>query len=111
MRKLICDFTDLIYASLFTSDFVYVPPGKELLCSPSRPALVLRTMCENLRASACSTQVKSLASGHDGGDGSWSDVPGSAYDMLGQLLAVNPMERLTAEKALQHPFFTDELKL
>jgi len=32
--------------------------------------------------------------------------PASAYDLLHRLLEINPHKRITAEEALQHPFFT-----
>jgi len=37
-------------------------------------------------------------------------VPGleeSGYDLIGQMLKYNPAQRITAEKALSHPFFDD----
>lgn len=34
--------------------------------------------------------------------------PASAYDLLGRLLEINPHKRITAEEALNHPFFTEE---
>lgn len=34
--------------------------------------------------------------------------PESAYDLLGRLLEINPHKRITAEEALNHPFFTEE---
>jgi len=33
--------------------------------------------------------------------------PASAYDLLNQLLEVNPLKRITAEDALKHPFITE----
>ncbi|EDV92077.1 GH24712 [Drosophila grimshawi] len=33
--------------------------------------------------------------------------PESAYDLLGQLLEINPHKRISAEEALNHPFFTE----
>ncbi|XP_011209468.2 cell division cycle 7-related protein kinase [Bactrocera dorsalis] len=33
--------------------------------------------------------------------------PASAYDLLYKLLEVNPLERITAEEALKHPFFSE----
>lgn len=33
--------------------------------------------------------------------------PASAYDLLGRLLEINPHKRITAEEALNHPFFTE----
>lgn len=35
--------------------------------------------------------------------------PASAYDLLGKLLEVNPHKRISAEEALKHPFFSEQL--
>ncbi|XP_069795287.1 cell division cycle 7-related protein kinase isoform X2 [Narcine bancroftii] len=35
----------------------------------------------------------------------WGDVSDLAYDLLDKLLDLNPVTRITAEKALKHPFF------
>ncbi|XP_067892860.1 cell division cycle 7-related protein kinase isoform X1 [Heterodontus francisci] len=35
----------------------------------------------------------------------WSRVPDLAYDLLDKLLDLNPATRITAERALKHPFF------
>ncbi|PIK53744.1 putative phosphorylase b kinase gamma catalytic chain, skeletal muscle/heart isoform isoform X2 [Apostichopus japonicus] len=35
----------------------------------------------------------------------WSDISDVAKDLIAKLLVVNPMQRLTAEQALQHEFF------
>lgn len=37
----------------------------------------------------------------------WDRVPDEAYDLLDQLLDLNPATRITAAQALQHPLFTD----
>ncbi|KAF6344188.1 cell division cycle 7 [Rhinolophus ferrumequinum] len=37
----------------------------------------------------------------------WDDVPDEAYDLLDKLLDLNPASRITAERALLHPFFKD----
>ncbi|XP_027140750.1 cell division cycle 7-related protein kinase isoform X3 [Larimichthys crocea] len=37
----------------------------------------------------------------------WDKVPDEAYDLLDQLLDLNPATRITAAQALQHPLFTD----
>uniref|UniRef100_A0A7N8XB40 non-specific serine/threonine protein kinase n=1 Tax=Mastacembelus armatus TaxID=205130 RepID=A0A7N8XB40_9TELE len=37
----------------------------------------------------------------------WDGVPDEAYDLLDQLLDLNPSTRITAAQALQHPLFRD----
>lgn len=37
----------------------------------------------------------------------WDRVPDEAYDLLNRLLDLNPVTRITAAQALQHPLFTD----
>lgn len=37
----------------------------------------------------------------------WDRVPDAAYDLLDQLLDLNPATRITAAEALQHPLFRD----
>lgn len=37
----------------------------------------------------------------------WDRVPDEAYDLLDQLLDLNPCTRITADQALQHPLFRD----
>jgi serine/threonine protein kinase len=42
----------------------------------------------------------------------WASVSEEAKDLIAKLLVVNPLERLTAEQALQHPWLTtDEERL
>ncbi|XP_034490429.1 cell division cycle 7-related protein kinase [Drosophila innubila] len=38
---------------------------------------------------------------------SYECFPASAYDLLGRLLEINPHNRISAEEALNHPFFTE----
>jgi len=40
----------------------------------------------------------------------WDDVSDAAKDLIRRLLVVDPLERYTAEQALQHPFFNQERK-
>lgn len=40
-------------------------------------------------------------------DQGWNQVPNEAYDLLEQLLDLNPATRVTAAQALQHPLFSD----
>lgn len=40
-------------------------------------------------------------------DFSADSFPDSAYDLLAKLLAINPKNRITADEALQHPFFKE----
>lgn len=41
------------------------------------------------------------------GDQGWDRVPNEAYDLLDQLLDLNPATRVTAAQALLHPLFSD----
>lgn len=43
----------------------------------------------------------------DEDDRGWDRVPNEAYDLLDQLLDLNPATRVTAAQALQHPLFLD----
>ncbi|XP_041064588.1 cell division cycle 7-related protein kinase isoform X2 [Carcharodon carcharias] len=135
--------------------------GKAVSCSKECPKLDLRTLCERLRGTDCSSKRKSnqknepkecsritgCVPGPDIKDDekkektdsltykqelhsqprkvkqdirwdsdfkstarssdmkSWNRVPDLAYDLLDKLLDLNPATRLTAEKALKHPFF------
>lgn len=40
-------------------------------------------------------------------DQGWDQVPNEAYNLLDQLLDLNPATRVTAAQALQHPLFSD----
>lgn len=115
---------------------VQLPPGKAVVCSKELPRQDLRTLCETLRgqrliledkhtpapeshrdAAARQHQVRGEQDGDGDGDGfpykreefsnSWDKVPDEAYDLLDQLLDLNPRTRITAAQALQHPLFKD----
>uniref|UniRef100_A0A4W3HK54 non-specific serine/threonine protein kinase n=1 Tax=Callorhinchus milii TaxID=7868 RepID=A0A4W3HK54_CALMI len=51
----------------------------------------------------CNSDFKSIERSPD--TKGWDRVPDLAYDLLDKLLDLNPATRITAEKALQHPFF------
>lgn len=40
-------------------------------------------------------------------DRGWDRVPDEAYDLLDRLLDLNPLTRITAAQALEHPLFKD----
>ena len=65
--------------------------GKNLTVSPVMPGLNLKTMCERLQAT--NKTRRDL------------NVPDSAYSLLKELLNPNPVTRMSAAEALQHPFF------
>nr|XP_015831538.2 cell division cycle 7-related protein kinase isoform X1 [Nothobranchius furzeri]XP_015831539.2 cell division cycle 7-related protein kinase isoform X1 [Nothobranchius furzeri] len=46
-------------------------------------------------------------SDEEGDQRGWDNVPDEAYDLLDQLLDLNPSTRITAAAALQHPLFKD----
>ena len=41
---------------------------------------------------------------------SWESLPESAYDLLYRCLELNPLKRVTAEEALEHPFLADVVR-
>ncbi|KAJ8299897.1 hypothetical protein KUTeg_021416 [Tegillarca granosa] len=91
--------------------------GKNFICSPATPALDLKTLCSKLRQGApgkssrsCSREDLELEK-ENIINASWTRVPNSAYDLLKQLLDLDPFTRITAEKALEHPFFTEKVVL
>ncbi|XP_035993786.1 cell division cycle 7-related protein kinase isoform X3 [Fundulus heteroclitus] len=57
----------------------------------------------------CSASLKGPANHSSLSDGyqekGWDTVPDEAYDLLDQLLDLNPSTRITAAEALQHPLF------
>ncbi len=79
-------------------------PGKHLICNPKCPAMDLRVMCQRLRSASCQTK-KGPKQGKDAVS-DWSQAPQAAYDLLSQLLDINPHTRITADEALRHPFFS-----
>ena len=40
----------------------------------------------------------------------WEWLPESAYDLLYKCLEINPVKRVTAQEALQHPFLADKVR-
>lgn len=111
--------------------------GKSIVCSKDIPAQNFRTLCEKLRGtfnwhetptetpcnsesysamdidketvqSACTVEQLPYQSDnlllHAKG---WNRVPDAAYDLLYRLLDLNPATRITADRALLHPFFKE----
>ena len=75
------------------------------------PALDLRMLCEKLRgvkkATPSSNKSKSSPSKKTMlQESAWSEIPDAAYDVLSKMLELNPHQRITAEQALRHPYFT-----
>ncbi|KAK7162790.1 hypothetical protein R3I93_006973 [Phoxinus phoxinus] len=110
--------------------------GKSIVCSRDLPRLDLRILCETLRglrswddaslpaefqASRNPAEVKqdagspakkrmssgSLRSIAELQEMGWDKAPDDVYDLLDKLLDLNPVTRITASKALQHPLFKD----
>ena len=96
--------------------------GKELKCSPTHHAQNLAVICETLkrnrltlievdRGSETKTTLSHIVS--KGISSITSSVvlnhlnfaPTVAYDLLEKCLDLNPLTRITASQALQHPFF------
>jgi serine/threonine protein kinase len=80
---------------------------KNMICSPNRPAAPLKNMCIALRRYSKSPKHRAKRSCPDKQDehDPLCDIPDSAYDLLKQLLDVNPHTRITAEEALNHAYF------
>ncbi|XP_033105286.1 cell division cycle 7-related protein kinase-like [Anneissia japonica] len=108
--------------------------GKTLVCSPTLPALNLKTLCEQLRQGNAASKVLSTEKQPDTSNSKRSKLstkrispstrktsprlrshvtneenshyvfPDSAYNLLYRLLDLNPATRITAEAALAHPF-------
>lgn len=90
--------------------------GKAVVCSRELPRQDLRKLCETLRGKRPSpddddnddeetqTQTGCTVAEVDQG---WDRVPSEAYNLLEQLLDLNPATRVTAAQALQHPLFSD----
>lgn len=87
--------------------------GKRLTLSHQKPGLELKSLCERLRGthgfnlqedatpvSLPSSSAKPRPKSHE----SWFQVPDSAYDLLSKLLDPDPLTRITASSALEHPF-------
>ncbi|CAH1785729.1 unnamed protein product [Owenia fusiformis] len=82
--------------------------GKDIICHPTVPALDLKILCEKLRNSTTQTKPKTKSMDKENpvkSKNSWDNVPQDAYDLLYKLLDLNPHTRITAESALEHPFF------
>ena len=63
---------------------------------------------------ATSISPSSCSSPTEGGGSevakSWHSLPESAFDLLERCLELNPMRRLSAAEALQHPFLADVVR-
>lgn len=91
-----------------------VTPAPEATCSEKvndetpthRPADPTLQLHRDGEPSACLT---TQASGReeDEDELGWDAVPDEAYDLLDQLLDLNPSTRITAADALQNPLFND----
>ena len=82
--------------------------GKHVQCNPKMPPVDLRHLCEKIRESIDSANLTDAISKNPKAD--WSDVPDSAYDLLRHLMDLNPLTRISADSALNHPFFTEQIQ-
>ncbi|XP_064649511.1 cell division cycle 7-related protein kinase-like [Lineus longissimus] len=82
--------------------------NKSMICSPNRPTAHLKNMCIALRRCTKSPKHRAKRSCPEKPDehDPLCDVPDTAYDLLKRLLDVDPNTRITAEDALNHPYFT-----
>ena len=76
------------------------------MCSPISPPINLRSLCLRLRNIKPVTMSQANALPKRKQD--WANVPTSAFILLKRLLDLNPSTRITAEEALQHPFFQEK---
>jgi|SRR6218665_562084 len=85
--------------------------GKQLMVSPEVVGNNLKELCEQLR---CSGPMPRMKDGRTGSPVEMSKtrviVPDSAYDLLERLLDLNPFTRITADEALKHKFFGEDLQ-
>ncbi|XP_015177218.1 PREDICTED: cell division cycle 7-related protein kinase-like isoform X2 [Polistes dominula] len=76
--------------------------GKKLITSENLPGIDLMTLCQKLqkrnRDLPHNSNYKKMPS-------SFEEYPKEAYQLLKSLLDVNHKTRITAEQALEHPFF------
>ena len=77
--------------------------GKELIMSPTIPAVDFRIMCLKLRGCYDSSSKAKTDNTKD----NWNNVPSSAWDLLAKTIHPNPEVRITAAEALLHPFLTN----
>jgi len=89
----------------------FFPVGKHLLCNPRTVAVDLEILCKKLRKSTHPVRMLRLR-----GDTKyeklikdWERVPDSAFGLLRSLLDPNPHTRITAEEALKHDFFSENI--
>ncbi|XP_006001140.2 cell division cycle 7-related protein kinase isoform X2 [Latimeria chalumnae] len=64
-------------------------------------------MLKSLKVDADGKNYTEIASTERSEMKGWDNVPDTAYDLLDKLLDLNPVTRITAKKALEHPFFKD----
>ncbi|OQR80414.1 cell division cycle 7-related protein kinase-like [Tropilaelaps mercedesae] len=77
--------------------------GKKLTTTTKKAPMDLAALCLTLRG--LESPQQRVINVHY----SWYTVPSSAFDLLYKLLDPNPCTRITAEHALSHPFFTQNL--
>ncbi|XP_055896756.1 cell division cycle 7-related protein kinase-like [Biomphalaria glabrata] len=80
--------------------------GKHLLLSEPVEAVDLKAMCTKLRMSQMSVKL-GTSSQFQQIVKSWKAMSDEPYDLLSKMLDPNPHTRITAEDALNHPYFTN----
>ncbi|KAH9502784.1 Cell division control protein 7 [Bulinus truncatus] len=78
--------------------------GKNLVVSESVEPVDLKTACTRLRLSQMSYKLRPDSQSHKAIQ-SWETISDEPFDLLMKMLDPNPHTRITAEAALNHPFF------
>jgi len=82
--------------------------GKNVLTNAQVEPTDLRMLCEKLKTGQIATLPPGNTSDPQQSVRRWTVSPESAYNLLGRLLDLNPLTRVTADQALEHQFFSEQ---